>query len=393
MLRKPSIIVTKLYTERPAYRPKRFPRMPNMYLELVENKNKIKADLVNQEYVPKERGKDRKEDERDQDREREREQDQEREQERDSDREREREHERNRDKDRDRDRNRDRDNRDKERSRDSDKERERQREREHDKEKDKENDKEKEKDDHAREETREKEREPSEADQVDDGLSSRLKELMKKHSPSDDRDRDYDDSEEKVHVAPRLSEISGGNFVPKKVMNDVSRNSYDDDDLKRELLFKFDLLRKSYKNSNIPEFTIHSDYNTMQRTYDTTIRQVNVDNNIETYKSYLITGFYITEFVLGYWLKFDMQDFTKQQIVNMNKYEHLLIELGEKNYVPEGSKWPVEIRLLFTILINAAIFIITKMVMKKIGSNLFGMGEEQTSNIPKRRMRGPDLNL
>jgi len=132
----------------------------------------------------------------------------------------------------------------------------------------------------------------------------------------------------------------------------------------------------------------------MQRTYDSTIRQVNVDNNIETYKSYLITGFYITEFVLGYWLKFDMQDFTKQQIVNMNKYEHLLIELGEKNYVPEGSKWPVEIRLLFTILINAAIFIVTKMVMKKIGGGFMNMmGGEEQQNAPKRRMRGPDINL
>ena len=174
-------------------------------------------------------------------------------------------------------------------------------------------------------------------------------------------------------------------------MTDVSRQTFDDEDLKRELLFKFDLLRKSYKNANIPEFSIHSDYSTMQRTYDATIRQVNVDNNIETYKSYLITGFYITEFVLGYWLKFDMQDFTKQQIVNMSKYEHLLIELGEKNYVPEGSKWPVEIRLLFTIIINAAIFIVTKMVMKKIGSNLFNMTEEPQA--PKRRMRGPDVNL
>jgi hypothetical protein len=131
----------------------------------------------------------------------------------------------------------------------------------------------------------------------------------------------------------------------------------------------------------------------MQRTYDSTIRQVNVDNNIETYKSYLITGFYITEFVLGYWLKFDMQDFTKQQIVSMNKYEHLLIELGEKNYVPEGSKWPVEIRLLFTILINAAIFIITKMVRKKIGGSLFGTQEDFAQQPPKRRMRGPDVNL
>ena len=88
-----------------------------------------------------------------------------------------------------------------------------------------------------------------------------------------------------------------------------------------------------------------------------------------------------------------MQDFTKQQIVNMNKYEHLLIELGEKNYVPEGSKWPVEIRLLFTILINAAIFIITKMVMKKIGGSLFGSQEDFVQQPPKRRMRGPDVNL
>ena len=33
--------------------------------------------------------------------------------------------------------------------------------------------------------------------------------------------------------------------------------------------------------------------------------------------------------------------------------------------------------------------------MKKIGSNLFGgMNEEQPSqNMPKRRMRGPDVNL
>ena len=175
-------------------------------------------------------------------------------------------------------------------------------------------------------------------------------------------------------------------------MNDVS-NQNNDEDLKRELLFKFELLRKSYKNVNIPEFTIHSDYQSMQRIYDTTVRQVNIDSNIDTYKSYLITGFYITEFVLGYWLQFDMQDFTKQQIANMNKYEHLLIELGEKNYVPEGSKWPVEIRLLFTILINAAIFIITKMVMKKIGGNLFGMMREETQEVPKRRMRGPDINL
>ena len=371
MLRKPIVSVTKLFTERP-YRQKKFPRMPNLYLELIENKSKIKQDLVNQEYIPNSHKKeesdkasdqekdDRKRDQEKDDRKRDRNDDNEDDNNRDDDR----NHNRDDDRKRDRERNRDDDN---------DDDRKRDRNRDDDREKDKESD--------------------HEDDKVeDDGLSSRLKELLKDDNKKNEKQVDDDD---KIYTtAPRLSEISGGNFLPKKVINDVSKQSYDDEDMKRELLFKFDLLRKSYKNANIPEFSIHSDYNTMQRSYDSTIRQVNVDSNIETYKSYLITGFYITEFVLGYWLKFDMQDFTKQQIVNMNKYEHLLIELGEKNYVPEGSKWPVEIRLLFTILINAAIFIITKMVMQKIGSNLFGMmGDDQTQTVPKRRMRGPDINL
>ena len=360
MLRKPVITVTKLFTERPSFRQKRFPRMPNMYLELIENKGKVKIELVNQEYKPEQNVQN-------------------------ADRERSDHEERGREGEDGRDRageERDREDREREGKDDRDRDRDREGKDERDREG---------KDGRDRED---KSREQSEKSppKDDDGLSSRLKELLKDNkSPDNGRDREGED--DRVYTAPRLSEISGGSNLQRKIIPDISRNISDDEDLKRELLFKFDLLRKSYKSANIPEFTIHSDYTTMQRTYDSTIRQVNVDSNIETYKSYLITGFYITEFVLGYWLKFDMQDFTKQQILNMNKYEHLLIELGEKNYVPEGSKWPVEIRLLFTIVINAAIFIITKMVMKKIGGSLFGTQDENVQQAPKRRMRGPDINL
>jgi hypothetical protein len=233
----------------------------------------------------------------------------------------------------------------------------------------------------------------SESDSDNDELSDRMKELLKdkkvekKHKRQEKHNPDF--------VAPRLSEISDGHYVPKKVIEDLHQQ--DDEDLKRELLFKFEMLKKSYRDSIIPEYTIHSDYKTMQKSYESTVKQVSVDSNIESYKSYLIMGFYCVEFVMGNWLGFDMENFTKSQILAMNKYENLLIELGERNYSPKGSSWPVEIRLLFVIIVQTGIFIAMKMLGKKIGGNLFGMmdainnpGTQTNAQVPVRRMKGPN---
>ena len=200
---------------------------------------------------------------------------------------------------------------------------------------------------------------------------------------------------------------------------------------KRELLFKFDLLRKSYPLGNIrEEFNIHSDLETIKASYEMNVRRLSLDSTVETYKSYMIGGFMATEYVMGHFMGLDMQGFTQQQILQMSSYEKLLIELGEKSYVPEGvSKFPVEVRLLFLVVMNAGIFIASKMILKKTGANVLNMvnsmnghtapgggggmggmagmmagmmgggGAPQTAarrSAPptkRRKMRGPDINI
>jgi len=204
---------------------------------------------------------------------------------------------------------------------------------------------------------------------------------------------------------PSLADLENqGGYVRKRELGDVSRmnDDVDDEDIKRELMFKFELLKKSYPTAIIPEFTVHSDYQNMKKTYDLTVKRLSLDSSVESYKTYLIGGFMACEFIFGNFLGLDMQGFTQQQIVSMNTYEKLLIEIGEKSYVPTGSRWPVEVRLLFLIIMNAAFFIVSKMIMKKTGSNLLNMinnmnaTPSSSSSVPlqrKRKMKGPDINL
>ena len=147
-------------------------------------------------------------------------------------------------------------------------------------------------------------------------------------------------------AAPTLAELEAkGGYVPRKEFRDLnqfSHNEQQDEDAKREILFKFDLLRKSYPASSIPEYTVHTDLDQMEKSYNDCVRRLSLDSSVESYKTYLVYGFMGCEFVLGNFLGFDMQGFTQQQIISMHSYEKMLIELGEKSYVPAGSKWPVE---------------------------------------------------
>ena len=260
----------------------------------------------------------------------------------------------------------------------------------------------------------------------DDNLSDRLNELLnddsgsesstpvrkktKKSSSSDKYSRHRDkfghSINNNINNPPTLAELeANGGYIPKRELRDINQTNpqkeQQEEDSKREILFKFDLLRKSYPVATIPEYSVHTELSTLEKSYNDCVRRLSLDSTVENYKTYLVYGFMGCEFIFGNFLGFDMQGFTQQQIISMHSYEKLLIELGEKSYVPTGSNWPVELRLLFMIIMNAAFFVISKMMMKKTGANLMGMintmstqtqGTPNTS-APKRKMRGPDIGL
>jgi hypothetical protein len=233
-----------------------------------------------------------------------------------------------------------------------------------------------------------------------------MKELLdSSDDEKDERPRATSNDRKGQYNAPTLKTLEeSGKFLRKREIEDIGHTSMSDqekDDAKRELLFKFELLKKSYKTDNVPEFSIHSDYDQMKKSYEMTLRTLSLDKSVDDYKRYLTGGFMVMEFVCGNWFGFDMSGFTQQQMVSMSSYEKLLIELGEKSYVPTGSKWPVEVRLLFLVIMNAAFFIISKMILKKTGSNLMsamngissGAGGNQPQGMKKRKMKGPTVSL
>jgi hypothetical protein len=183
---------------------------------------------------------------------------------------------------------------------------------------------------------------------------------------------------------------------------------------KRDLLYKFKILKRQYTNGFVPEVNEFMDLHDLEREYDSVTRQLRLDDQVENYKKYLTMGFWGLEMVLKTFLKFqDIEGFASQQINGMNQYEKILLEIGEKHSVSMSSQWPPELRLAGIVFMNAAVFLGTKMLFKggssAMMSSLFGGSSKPASSspppmnfggsassgssAPKKKMRGPDLDI
>ena len=213
---------------------------------------------------------------------------------------------------------------------------------------------------------------PAQIDNTEQSIRSVLGGMEQPYQqPQQYQPQQHQQPQQQSNMPPSLSEINSQAQGPVKNM--AYTNTEDETKRKRELLFRFDILKKSYKEATIPEFTEYTDLVTMERVYEDTVRKVGLDAKVEGYKKFLTMGFFGVEFLFTNFLKVDMSGFAKQQMSTMGTYERLLIELGEKAMIEKSkSQWPVEVRLLFTIVMNAVIFLLMKNVMSGGMNNMMG---------------------
>lgn len=140
---------------------------------------------------------------------------------------------------------------------------------------------------------------------------------------------------------------------------------------KQKLLVKLDILKKSGKN--IPNYTLEHDYYMVKKHYKLLVKQIHVDNKVGFYKKCLLGLCGCIELGLGKaGVGFDMEGYTEFHANSMNKYEKLLIKIGEKSYIPSGiENLPVELQLCITIVMQTIIFAASKLFKNKMGFDMF----------------------
>jgi hypothetical protein len=191
---------------------------------------------------------------------------------------------------------------------------------------------------------------------------------------------------------------------------------------KEEYLWRFKILKKGNpKKKDIPEFNEHDDLTAIKLAYERTVKEVHLDRNVSSYRTYLVGGFVALEFVAKNYMDIDLEGFAPQQIQMMDQYDSLLVELGERSYNRWGMNLPVEVKLIGMILIQAGLFYLCKCVSDKKGEGMANLirgmtgapmagaakpatqagegsktsttddGEVKEKPAPAKKMRGPSV--
>lgn len=158
--------------------------------------------------------------------------------------------------------------------------------------------------------------------------------------------------------------------------------------IKEHYLWQFKKIKKANPNMQIPEVDEHDDVEEIKSVYRRTVKDMTLDRSISDNRMYLMVGFFVVEFIGVNYIGIDIVGYADNQLLMFDRYNELLIELGERSYNRWGTGFPVEIRLLFLMILNAFFFYIIK---------LMGSGKSNVNNVYVNVIKGmmsgnPNIN-
>ena len=137
---------------------------------------------------------------------------------------------------------------------------------------------------------------------------------------------------------------------------------------------KFQNLKLNYPEQGI-EFPEGKSLNKIHDTYHSIIKSIYVNMNLGQLQLGYIIVLMAIEFVCVKAFNVPLAGFTKMELKRMHRYNQLMVELGENLYSVGSGSWPIEWRILGTLLMNIVIFIALKFLAGYVG------GESMTDVI------------
>ena len=158
---------------------------------------------------------------------------------------------------------------------------------------------------------------------------------------------------------------------------------------------KFGLLRDAYPKLQIPEPGEFVPIYLIYTQYQQYVKSIHVDSSVESNKTYLLIVWLVIEVFCTKLLGLPCSGYTQNQFQYMNKYQMLLVELGEKTYnATGGSSWPIELKLAGLAFFNALVFVLIQYLVSTVGGSAAGeMGNKirEVVDAVLNQNRGADV--
>lgn len=175
----------------------------------------------------------------------------------------------------------------------------------------------------------------------------------------------------------------------KPIRDDFDFNVDDEESRKEqdreELLIKLRHMEKQYRDSNITiePFTDYTSMKDLEQIYKRTVRETLYESNLENLHKYISYFFMGTEWIGTQWLHLELSGFTEYQLTReMGKYNKILHEISERNYLSWSQGLAPEFKLLVLFVTQLGMFLLMKNTPSL--TNLL-----HNFKLPNTKMKGP----